>query len=106
MPSPEFLELKRRRTVGVILQMQKNACGVHGGGGFRQRWLGGEGFGAGKLWKKIGGFIPAGGEAAVESAEVGTNVIGIGAKSIDAMTIPEDQASEDSGGMCGVGWDE
>ena len=68
MPSPEFLKLKRRRTVGVVLQMQKNASGVHGGGWFRQRWLGVEGFSAGKLWKKIGRFIPAGGEAVVESA--------------------------------------
>ena len=52
----------------MILQMQKNASGVHGGGWFRQRWLGVEGFSAGKLWKKIGRFIPAGGEAVVESA--------------------------------------
>ena len=52
----------------MILQMQKNACGVHGSSGFGRRWLGGEGFSAGKLWKKIGGFVSAGGEAVVEAA--------------------------------------
>ena len=63
-------------------------------------------FGAGKLWKEIGGFVAAGGEAMVKSAEVASDVCCVGAQAIDSVAIAEDKAGEHSGRMGGVWWDE
>ena len=62
----------------------------------RVSWRGGK---EGKLFS----FIATGGEAGVEFAEVGLDVGGVGAECVDAVTISQDEAGEDSGCVCGVG---
>ena len=86
--------------------MQEDACRVHCSSGFGQRWLGGELFSAGKLRKEIGGFVSAGGEAVVKSAEVASDICCVGAQAVDSVAVAEDKAGEHSGRVGGVWWNE